>query len=70
MMVATKAVGTNVALRISGAPKLTAPDDQRVVKKPTLLKVLDEGAAGLVGVAGLGLNAIGQSTVMIPVAVT
>ena len=70
MMVATKAVGTNVALRISGAPKLTAPDNQRVVKKPTLLKVLDEGAAGLVGVAGLGLDAIGQSTVMIPVAVT
>ena len=60
LMVATKAIGTNVALRISGATKLTAPDDQRVVEQPTLLEVLDEGAAGLIGVAGLGLDTIGK----------
>src|SRR4051812_16745415 len=31
-------------------PKLTAPDDQRVLQQATLLKILHQGGSGLVGV--------------------
>ncbi len=52
MMVAAVVVGRQLALAVDRAAELAAPDDERVVQQAALLEVLDEGRAGLVGVAG------------------
>src|SRR5439155_27062822 len=50
MMVAAEIIFLDLALRIGGAPELTTPNDQCIVEKPALLKVLDQRRAGLIGV--------------------
>src|SRR5437879_4489435 len=50
MMVAPIIGGGELALRVVGAPKLAAPDDERIVEQPALFEIGDEGEAGLIDV--------------------
>src|SRR5262245_26140401 len=70
MMVAAEVIFFDFALGICGAPKLAAPDHQRVVEETALFEVLDQRGAGLVGGFGLCLDPIRQAAVMVPVAMT
>jgi hypothetical protein len=69
MVIATVIFLAQLALRIDRPAKLASPNDQRVVKKPTLLQIFDQTMTWLIDVLAL----IGQTTVhvrmMIPVVV-
>ena len=65
-MVAAIIVLGQFALRITGAPKFAAPNHEGVVKHAALFEVFDECGAGLVGFAGLDLDAGGQIVVLVP----
>ena len=66
MMVAAVVGGREVALAIDRAAELAAPDHQRVVQQAALLEVLDQRGRGLVGVAALAANLLGQRGVLVP----
>src|SRR6266849_6705716 len=68
MMVAAEVILSDFALRIGGPSKFPAPDHQRVVEQAAGFEVFNEGGAGFVGVLRLSLDALGQTAVMVPVA--
>ena len=57
------------ALAVDGATEFAAPDDERIVEHPALLKVLDEGVARLVDVLTLARHAAADVGVVVPVVV-
>jgi hypothetical protein len=54
------------ALRIIRSAELTAPDDQRVLKHPAILEILEQCTGRLIGFPALRPHAAGDTTMMIP----
>ena len=67
-MIAPVFIEIRAALRIRCAAELAAPDDERVVQHAALFEILDQGRGGLVHILSDHRQAVGQSDVMIPVA--
>ena len=56
------------SLAVDCPPKLSAPDDERVIQQAALLQILDERRGGLIGFEASLRQSYGQLAVMIPVA--
>src|SRR5690606_17974447 len=67
-MVAPEVILAQSALAVTGASELTAPDDEGVVEQAAALEIDDKRGAGLVRESGLVADALGESAMMIPVA--
>ena len=57
------------ALDERGATEFAAPDNERVIEETEALEVFDEGGAGLIGIAALGIEFGGQGIMLIPASV-
>src|SRR5207248_1373849 len=66
MMIASIIVLGELALGITGAPKLSTPNNQGVFEHATLLQIFNEGSAGLIGFLRLVADAGRQIAVVIP----
>src|SRR3954468_14836535 len=66
MMIAAVVRGRECALRVDGATKFAAPDHERVVQQPALLKVLNERRGRLVRRRALFGNVNRQLIVLVP----
>ncbi len=60
MMIAAVIVGGELALAVDGAAEFAAPDDQRVVEQAALLQIRDQRRRGLIGIASLRGDLLGQ----------
>jgi hypothetical protein len=68
MVVAAIILLGQCALRVHGAAKLPAPDDERILEQAAPLQVLDERCGRLVGVVALGFDAVNAVGVLVPAA--
>src|SRR5262245_9908636 len=66
MMIPAVIVGFDFSLTIHGAPEFTSPDDQGVVEHSPLFQVFHQAGTGLIGVATLLADALGQVVMLIP----
>src|SRR5437016_10499439 len=66
MMVAAIIVFGELALRVAGASKFTAPNHQGIVEHAARFEVFDQRGAGLVCLASLGADAGGQVAMLVP----
>ena len=57
------------ALDERGATEFAAPDDESILEETEALEILDEGGAGLIGIAALGVEFGGQGIMLIPASV-
>ena len=53
-------------MAIDRPSELPAKNDERILEKPSLLKVLDQGGRRLINVHALPFDQLGQITVLIP----
>ena len=66
MMIAAVIVLLDLPLAVDRPPELAAPEHERVLEQAASLEVGDESRAGLVGVAALLADPLGQIAVLIP----
>lgn len=59
-------VGRQSTLRINGPAELASPDDEGIVEQASFFEVFDQGSGGLIGVAALEFDRVGQSSMMVP----
>ena len=68
MVVAAVILRRQGALAIDRPAELAAPDDQRIVEQAALLQVGDQRRGGLIGVAALAGDLLGEIGVLVPAA--
>ena len=68
VVIAAVIVAGEHALRIHRAPKLAAPDDERVIEHAAFFELGQKRGGGLVGVVALAFDATGQVVVLVPAA--
>lgn len=59
-------IGRQRTLRINGPAELASPDDEGIVEQASFFEVFDQGFGGLIGVAALEFDRVGQSSMMVP----
>ena len=67
MVITSVIVLGELALRVNGAAKFTAPDDQRLVVQSARLQILHQSVASLVDVLALAGQTFGDVRVSVPV---
>src|SRR5438552_13135725 len=58
--------GGQFSLRVIGAAKFAAPDDQRLIEQTALFQVGDKTETGLIHILALTADAIRQAAMMVP----